>query len=301
MAFDHLIREMKILVAFASIAIATSTGCAAESGEDSGDGNVASTQQAITNGEDEDGDTAVVALMAGGKVYCTGVLISANVVATAAHCVAPTPPEQIYFGVRPNSKKGTFIDVSDSKLHPDFDEDTLTNDIAVVGLARKAPVAPMELLTSPFDSTFKGLPIRLVGFGLTTDDEDPVRKRSGTTTIFSYSDEDFRFRPSPSQTCSGDSGGPALMEVDGKDAVVGIASSGDAACSSYGRHIRVDANLEFLQSYAKRYAKHKTAAPMESSGCSMTTRAQSGSSTAALALALTFAAAAYARRRRVAD
>jgi secreted trypsin-like serine protease len=297
MCVDSMIRGTKLLVAVASIAIAT--GCAAESGAESNDESTGTTQQAIINGEDDDADPGVVALLSGGKVFCTGFLVTSTVVVTAAHCVAPGPPDQVYFGVKPGSKKGTYIAVSDSKVHPDFDEDTLANDIAVLGLASKAPVAPIPILTTAFDSSFKGMGIRLVGFGVATaGDDTTLRKRSGTTTIASFTDEDFRFKPSPSQTCNGDSGGPALATIGDKEAVIGIASSGDSDCTTYGRHLRIDTNLTFVQSYTKAYAKHPPLTPQPSSGCSMIPRTLTGTSSAGtLLLGLAVAAIARARRR----
>lgn len=296
---DSSLRHSKLVALVALAALVACSGCAAESTAESEEGRTASAQQAITNGDDDDADPAVVALLIGGEIFCTGVLITSNVVATAAHCVKPGPPEQVYFGVEPSSKKGTFIAVSDSKAHPDFDEDTLTNDIAILVLARKAPVAPVAVLTTPFDDSFKGLPIRLVGFGVTGDgNEANLRKRSGTTTISSFGDDDFRFHATPSQTCNGDSGGPALAQIGDKEVVVGLASSGDSSCTSYGRHVRIDSNLAFVQSYAKAYARHQTLAPMPNSGCSMTARSSTSSSTAALVLAVGCVAAAGARRRR---
>src|SRR6185369_16871072 len=101
--------------------------------------------------------------------------------------------------------------------------------------------------------------------------DNNLRKRSGTTTIASFTADDFRFKPAPSQTCNGDSGGPALATIGDKEAVIGLASSGDADCTSYGRHVRIDSNLDFVQSYSKAYAKNPALTPQPSSGCSMST------------------------------
>src|SRR5438067_6616761 len=43
---------------------------------------------AITNGDTDDGDPAVVALRHQGVTICTGTLIAPRVVLTAAHCLA---------------------------------------------------------------------------------------------------------------------------------------------------------------------------------------------------------------------
>jgi secreted trypsin-like serine protease len=281
-------------------AVVSSAACAAP--VDSNDEpTTGTTQQAITNGDDvEDGDDpAVVALLQGGKVYCTGVLVAKGVVATAAHCVTPSPPQQVYFGSKPSSKKGVFIDVSDSKAHPDFDEDTLANDIAVVGLATRAPVAPMAVLTKPFTDAFNGKAIRIVGFGApAAAEETNLRKRSGSTKIDKFGADDFRFKPSPSQTCNGDSGGPAFAMIGDVEAVIGIASSGDSNCSTYGRDMRIDQFVDFVSGYTKKYSVPGShTGPDENQGCSMSTTApRSGGAAGAFLLAIGCALAA--RRRR---
>lgn len=297
-----LIRAIEMLAVAALVAC---SACAAPVDASTGETSLehtGTTQQAIVNGDDDDGDPAVVALLAGGKVFCTGVLLTNNVVATAAHCVYPTPPEQVYFGKDPSTKKGTFIDVSGSSAHPDFDEDTLENDIGVVGLARKAPVAPLNVLTKDFAPSYVGKPIRLVGFGATAADEtDDLHKRTGTTTIQSFGDDDFRFKPNPSQTCVGDSGGPALATFGDHEAVIGITSSGDGDCKKYGRHVRIDRYVPFIQNFAKPYTLRNGPDSVENSGCSISaspTRTQTtGSSAAGLVLALGCVAIARARRR----
>jgi MYXO-CTERM domain-containing protein len=208
-----------------------------------------------------------VALLSNGKMYCTGVLVTPTVVATAAHCVLPSPPEQIYFGSRPGSKSGTLIAVSDTRAHPDFDEDTLQNDIAVVGLAARAPAAPLGVITKPLDASDRGRPLRVVGFGAPAASEiTDLRKRTGATTIDSIGDDDFRFHPSPSGTCVGDSGGPALVTIDGHEAVIGITSSGDSECRVYGRDMRMDRYVPFIRGYATAYSLPP--APDRNQGCS---------------------------------
>ena len=303
MFFDCLVQRMRSVVVVASMAVLACTGCTAPMSADPGsdEESTRTTQQAITNGDDDDDDQAVVGLMLQGKVYCTGVLVAKNVILTAAHCVKPTPPDQVFFGSKPSSKKGTFIAVSDTKAHPDFDEDTLVNDVAMVGLAAKAPVAPLPVRLEAFDASFKNMNIRLVGFGVpSATAENDLRKRTGDSKIVSFTDDDFRFHATPAQTCNGDSGGPALATIDGKEYVVGITSSGDSECKVYGRDIRVDTVLPFLQSYAKAYSAQTAAGPQPNAGCSMTTRAPlRGSAEAALLIGLACVAAARARRRSV--
>jgi MYXO-CTERM domain-containing protein len=259
----------------------------------------ATTAQAITEADDDAADPAVVALLVRGQVFCTGVLIAKNVVATAAHCVSPSPPDQVFFGAKPSSKRGTFIAVSDHRAHPDFDEDTLANDIAVVGLATRAPVPPLPVLTEALDASWVGRPLRLVGFGAPASGaENDLHKRSGATTIERLGAADFVFRPGPSQTCNGDSGGPAFATVGDREVVVGLASSGDASCRTYGRHVRVDTYAAFLATYAEAYSTHRTAAPMPNSGCAAAPGPAPASPPPTTGLGALLLLAAARRRRR---
>ncbi len=293
-------RGARSILVVAGLVAATSTGCAAASGAEPDDEQTGTTEQAITNGDDDDDDPAVVALLLQGQVFCTGVLLTSHVVATAAHCVSVSPPDQVYFGSKPSTKTGTFIAVADTLAHPDFDEDTLANDIGLVALADKAPIAPLPVLTQEFDKSFVKLPLRLVGFGApAANDDGNVRKRVGTTTIESYTADTFKFLPGPSQTCNGDSGGPAFATVGGKEYVVGLTSSGDANCKQYGSDVRVDRFVPFITGYAKAYsAKIASASGNASSkGCSLAPEARSNGAPLGVLLAVT-AAAAAARARR---
>ncbi len=256
-------KQIAVVVAMAC------AGCAARAdGEPTED--VGTAEQAITNGQDDNQDPAVVALLSHGQVFCTGVLITSHVVLTAAHCVDPTPPDQVYFGAKPSDKSGTLVAVTDSKEFPDFDQDTLANDVALVALADAAPAAPLPVRTGELDASFVGMPIRIVGFGAqAANDAGNIRKRSGATKIESYDADTFKFEPGPSQTCSGDSGGPALATLGGKEAIVGVTSSGDVDCKTYGQDMRVDRYVPFLTSFSKAYsAKIAAANAPKSGGCS---------------------------------
>jgi hypothetical protein len=65
-------------------------------------------------------------------------------------------------------------------------------------------------------------------------------KREGVATLTEYTESKFTFHASPSQTCSGDSGGPAFVSLDGKEYLGGISSSGDPGCNQFARSMRVD-------------------------------------------------------------
>jgi secreted trypsin-like serine protease len=252
---------------------------------------------AITNGETDDGDDAVVALLQSGEAYCTGTLISPEVVVTAAHCVS-TPPTQVFFGSTPKSlDSGKTVDVAQVLAHPKFDEDTLSNDIGLVMLKTAAPVKPKARLTSnaALSDEDVALELRIVGFGATSADSFKARKRKGTTEIDSLTNDAFKFLPKPSQTCNGDSGGAAFATVNGKDVLVGVTSSGDQNCQEFGRDMRIDAFESFIDDAVTEY-EHRPVnedPTMGIGGCNAVKSPGKGASSYALAL-LAFA---FLRRR----
>jgi secreted trypsin-like serine protease len=265
--------------------------------------------RAITNGEEssEDAHGAVVALLSKGEVTCTGVLVGPYAIATAAHCLRPTAPDQVFFGADPTGD-GVSIDIVETRVHVDFSEDDLSNDIGLVGLAKKAPARPVRLYDGELDDeALTNASIRIVGFGATNgtgDSSDPI-KREGISKIQTVESDVFRLVAAPSQTCTGDSGGPAFITIDDEDVLIGITSSGDVDCKSYGRDLRVDAYKDFIESHTTAYSRRaKTNQLAMNSGCSMTTMttmttmsAVPGGSTL-LAFALIAVVAAFVRRTR---
>jgi secreted trypsin-like serine protease len=203
-------------------------------------------QRAIVGGADEAGDPAVVALVdPQGAVTCTGTVVARDRVLTAAHCVALGPLPRIFVGSDP-AAAGTWIDVAEAELHPDYlIPQPGTHDLALLRLADDAEVEPLPLATgSPAPGA--GEPIRIVGFGLPAAAGGATIKRSGTTTVTAGDERTFSSAPDPALTCYGDSGGPALADGGDREQVVGVAASGDSECSVMARHTRIDTYADFV-------------------------------------------------------
>ena len=208
---------------------------------------ISESASAITNGAPTHGDLGVAALVKGGALVCSATLVAPRVLLTAAHCVPDGAPPDAVFGATLAS--GTVLHIIAVKRHPSFDETKLTDDVAMALLDDTPPAGakPWPLATTALDARSVGLALRLVGFGATGPaDTTPPQKRVGTSSVASLTTNEIALASSPSQTCSGDSGGPAFAMVGGVEAIVGVTSSGDPACSQTARDMRVDAYASFI-------------------------------------------------------
>lgn len=234
------------------------TGCGYEGARFS------SEQHEVVNGTVDDQDPAVVALVTDEEIRCTGVVVSKRIVVTAAHCVAnilDIGRLSVFFGqslelsdqlaLRDHRPifHGFAVGVLDVRVHEGFSTPQLENDIALLLLASDVQVEQVPLLHTPFDDSFIGKQVRVVGFGAVgQEDEAPLSKHQGTAEIAAYLDTTFALVPDPSITCSGDSGGPALLTIDGTEYLAGVLTLGD--CATQSVETRIDTYVtEFLDPY----------------------------------------------------
>jgi len=175
-----------------------------------------------------------------GEGVCTGTLIAANIVLTAAHCVEDVVAAVVVFGISMDtSKEGRSVDLV--SVHPAYLPKAPGqggwNDIALLrfagALPKSAKVAEYLKAVTPLK---KGLKAVAAGFGTTLAngrgvDEGTLRKTTLTLQNPAYEKTELLFPLSArgGSTCHGDSGGPAYITQAGKLTVVGITSRGTGA------------------------------------------------------------------------
>jgi secreted trypsin-like serine protease len=200
------------------------------------------------------------------------VLIDQRWVLTAAHCVQGMSASEIQVAVGAydlTKFTGGRTPVKSIRIHPQYSSTSLYNDIALVELGVPSPVAPIALFSGESaDNTPPSLLGRLVtvlGWGLADSATSwyypeilrqvnlPVVADSTCNAIYTYPISPAQFCAGyyeGKDACEGDSGGPAVVQVDGRWVHAGIVSAG-VSCQLYygwyGKYTRTSAHLAFIR------------------------------------------------------
>ena len=190
---------------------------------------------------------------------CTGTLIAANIVLTAAHCVTGGCASRVFIG-DDITGLGQVIDVEQVEVHPGYRDSKPFDDIALLVLKSPAQnVAPRRIARA--DTPERVGQVRLVGFG-TTESTGTLGYgiRREVDVAVATADSAFGARAltefvagSPifqRDSCPGDSGGPAYVEVAGEWLLAGATSRGTRGavkkCGDGGIYERVGAYASWL-------------------------------------------------------
>lgn len=208
----------------------------------------------LVGGQLEAGYPGAVALLgdidgagSGEEVFCTGTLVSPRVVATAAHCIdeaGASPEITAYFGADAYGA-GLRVAAVRAEAHPGWTGNLDDNhDLGLLLLGTPAdPSWAIPLQRDPITDDDLEREVRRIGFGR-DDPDDPLpdgAKRSGTTTIGFVSTMDWFLAGDDTLiTCSGDSGGPVLLDRGAGEQLAGVHSFGFDCQSGTNGATRVD-------------------------------------------------------------
>jgi secreted trypsin-like serine protease len=201
---------------------------------------------------------------------CTGTLIAPDVVLTAGHCVEIEPKLVITNTVDYATTAGDRVPVKWARAYPDWEH---RYDVAVLVLDHVAKPKPRPIATACLANAYLGArrQVEVVGFGLTspsaTDDNTTLRRaelpvldpQCGLDPSCERSvipNGEFTAGGRGSDSCFGDSGGPAMLATRHGPALVGVVSRGlalpGAPCGNGGVYVRADKVVSWVQSVTGR-------------------------------------------------
>ncbi len=222
---------------------------------------------AIIGGVRDRGDPAVVMLVSYPSdlstfFTCTASLIAPSLLVTAAHCVdAPNHPGHS-FGAFLGDDASAYATaaaivpelapIDAVHAHPQYNPaPPFVADIAVAVLHTPLTITPLPINRDPLPPSLTGQPTRIVGYGQTTYLQLNRAKYAASTIVGALPPDDtVVVGDAVHRSCIGDSGGPALTLLDGKETLFGVDSYTDTTgCTEPSHYRRIDRYTAFLDQY----------------------------------------------------
>lgn len=228
---------------------------------------------AIVGGDADTTSSAVVMLVTIGNIAdadCSATVVSPHVLVTAGHCVDPqhlaasvgkSYLTRVFVGDDYDTEQvGNMHAIATTATVPGYDLDTIFtkgHDVGVVVMQDALDVPPVPYVRAPLDASIVGASVRLVGFGETTpgDDTSIGVRESATTTIAQLDPIQIGTTSAIPSACDGDSGGSALVVMNGIETLAGVISHGEVGdtCTTSSFAARVDLESAFIDSYVNQY------------------------------------------------
>lgn len=210
---------------------------------------------AIRGGTVDEGHPAVVLIYNNVQGYlCTGTVIDDLTVLTAAHCIEDgvTSHYDIAGGTDPFNGADWIRGADDVIEHPDYNPSQFgVFDIGIILLSSAPPVDPIHYQRVPDSSIYDvGTSVEAIGYGVTSEAGNGSGvKRKVTLSIEQVQSDAYAYGGPTKNICSGDSGGPDIVIVDGQEVAIGVHSYGDVDCLSLGVSVRTDDSDAFISQY----------------------------------------------------
>ena len=216
----------------------------------------------LDGGPDGNDHSYVVAVRSPDGGVCSGSVISAHHVLTAAHCMAPDATARVVFG--PNARTSTEFVSGTFTPHPGWCRGCAggvpgidTNDVAVVVVESELPEPYAALPALGYATTLDMKhEVTTVGYGLRVRPKEfagQILERYRVThqlvdAPHRLADEYLRLSSSKGGPCHGDSGGPSLVD----NTIVGITAftvNENCAGVSYAQRIDLPGVRSFIDGF----------------------------------------------------
>lgn len=263
---------------FASTSVLLGLGCSSGDAPGPNPERVAAREEAIVNGTPDTTHDAVVAIV-GGSGQCSATVIAVvNGVGyglTAGHCLSSAVT--VLTGPNYNNPTAQYK-VIGKKVHPLYKAGNAGSpyDFTVFKFQNApANMATIPPLTAADDMMVPGTMLDLVGYGTILNMANNSKRLHIQVPIMEIGPQLIAFSGKPGGTCEGDSGGPAIVTVGGKEYVAGVTSYGVMGCNGAGVDDRVSLVTEcFINAYiagttvAPDCGAVPSIYPPETAGCS---------------------------------
>jgi hypothetical protein len=188
---------------------------------------------------------AVVTIVGSHGNVCSGSLIAANIVLTAAHCIAPGTSYRV---IDYTTAPPRLLTAQSVLTHPQYNAQAMaahraTADVALLRLPSPVPSKAPAPFGAPRLPVMLGAHFTVAGIGVTSsngDDVGTVRAAALTVTgqpgvlQIRLVDPLTQNKSAGMGGCTGDSGAPAFEDQNGRSVIVGVVSWSTGANNSDG-------------------------------------------------------------------